>query len=297
MALHGDIEEYLRRTEILIEALPFIQEFRGSTFVIKYGGSAMEDDEVVERLLRDVVFLEAVGINPVLVHGGGKAITRRLAAGGVESRFVGGLRVTDAAAIRIVAEILDEVVNPRIVETIRRFGGRAEGYSGCDVFRSRRIGELADTDGAMVDIGFVGEVSGVHIREIRRDIRNEVVSVVSPLSLEDGTDEVLNVNADTAAAALAARLKATKMIYLSDVPGILRRPDDEGSLIPTVDRAAIRELIGGGVINGGMLPKVRSAVGVIEAGVGKVHFIDGRIPHGLLLEVFTQAGVGTEILA
>lgn len=285
-----------QRTAILIEALPYIQKFRGTTFVVKYGGSAMEDDRIVDRLLRDIVFLEAVGINPVLVHGGGKAITRKLADEGIPSRFVNGLRITDADSIRIVREILDDVVNPRIVETLRRFGGRAEGFTGTQVFQAQRLGPQPDEHGHAVDVGFVGEVVAVDATQIARDIEQEIVSVVSPLAVEVGTDAILNVNADTAASALAKQLRATKLVYLSDVPGLLRNPDAPDSLIPSVNRSEVARLERDGVIKGGMLPKVRSALDAIEAGVGKVHFIDGRIPHGLLLEVFTNNGVGTEVL-
>lgn len=292
---HPDIE-FTRRTETLIEALPYIQRFRGETFVIKYGGSAMEDEAVVDRLLRDIVFLEAVGINPVLVHGGGKAITRKLADAGIASRFVNGLRVTDGESIRIVREILDNVVNPRIVETINGFGGVAKGFSGTGVFRATRLPEQVEGGNPPVDIGYVGGICGVEIGGIRADIEREIVSVVSPLAVEPASGDILNVNADLAAAALAIELRASKMVYLSDVLGILRDPSDPGSLVPSASRADIDRMVAGGVLKGGMLPKVRSACDAISRGVGKVHFIDGRIPHALLLEVFTDAGVGTEIL-
>lgn len=284
------------RTEVLIEALPYIQKFRGSTFVIKYGGSAMEDEQVVERLLRDIVFLEAVGINPVLVHGGGKAITKKLAEGGVKSRFVNGLRVTDATAIGIVRDILDHVVNPHLVKTVREFGGRARGFSGTSVFRARRLDPQPDEKGILTDVGYVGEVVDADTSAIKQDILEEMVSIISPLAVEQGTGQILNVNADTAASALAVRLSATKLIYLSDVPGLMRDPEQPDTLIPSVNRQEIERLERDGVIKGGMLPKVRSALNAIDAGVGKVHFINGRIPHGLLLEVFTNDGIGTEVL-
>ncbi len=286
-----------QRTEILIEALPYIQKFRGATFVVKYGGSAMEDEHVVERLLRDIVFLEAVGINPVLVHGGGKAITKKLAEEGVKSRFVNGLRITDASTIGIVRDILDGEVNPRLVETIRKFGGRAKGYSGTTIFQATRLEPQPDDKGKPTEVGFVGDVVQADTSAIEKDIKSETVSVISPLAIEQGTGHILNVNADTAASALAKRLGAAKLIYLSDVPGLMRDPEQPDSLIPSVNRQAVERLERDGVIKGGMLPKVRSALEAIDAGVGKVHFINGRIPHGLLLEVFTNEGVGTEVLA
>lgn len=288
-------ENWQSRTEVLIEALPYIQKFRGHTFVIKYGGSAMEDEHVVERLLKDVVFLEAVGINPVVVHGGGKAITQKLHDAGLRSSFVNGLRVTDAQSIGLVQETLDGQVNPKIVQTLKSFGGHAKGFSGKDVFQAKKLPLQQEGNKPPVDIGFVGEVVSVQADAIRADIAEEIVSVVSPLAL-DADEQVLNVNADLAAGALAAELKATKMIYLSDVLGIMRDRNDPESLIPSVTREMIELLIKDEVIEGGMIPKVQSACAALEAGVEKVHFIDGRIPHALLLEVFTTAGIGTEIL-
>lgn len=282
------------RAAILIEALPYIQTFRGQTFVIKYGGSAMDDPHQVDRLLRDVVFLEAVGINPVLVHGGGKAITAKMKEAGLGARFVNGLRVTDAETIHLVQAALDGEINPHIVRTIQRFGGRAHGLSGREVFRAELLPPQPDEHGHLVDIGFVGEATSVELLATEKLILDEIVPVISPVGA--GPDEtVLNINADVAAAALAAGLKAHKLIFVSDVPGILRDPKDLNSLIPSVDTQEIEGLITGKVLGGGMLPKVRSAAKALERGVGKVHFICGEIPHALLLEVFTQKGIGTEI--
>jgi acetylglutamate kinase len=284
----------IEKAEALLEALPFIQKFRGQTFVIKYGGSAMEDDHLIERLLRDVVFLEAVGINPVLIHGGGKAITQRMREAGLSPRFVNGLRVTDEVAIRIVEEVLDEVIRPRIVETIKEFGGRAEGFSGRDVFKAKKL--PPQTDGKnMIDIGYVGEVTALDLAGVTNAVEGEVVPVISPIGqAQDGT--ILNVNADIAAGAMAGALKASKMIFVSDVLGVMRDVKDPSSLIPTVNRKEATSLIKDEIIEGGMIPKVLSAVASIGQGVGKVHLIDGRIPHALLLEVFTANGIGTEIV-
>jgi acetylglutamate kinase len=288
-------DKNLYRAETLIEALPYIQRFRGQTFVIKYGGSAMEDEHAVERLLRDVVFLEAVGINPVLVHGGGKAITHRLREAGISSKFINGLRITDAASIRVVEEILDHKVNPWLVQKIQGFGGKAEGLTGRRVFRSAKTAPQPDGKNPPMDVGFVGDVVSVDADAVRHAVEQEIVPVVSPLS-EDASGTILNLNADLAAGALAGELRANKMIYLSDVLGIMRDVNEPESLIPSVNREMICTLIEEGILAGGMLPKVESALDAIDRGVGKVHFIDGRIPHSLLLEIFTNAGVGTEIL-
>jgi len=282
------------KAEALLEALPFIQKFRGQTFVIKYGGSAMEDDHLIERLLRDVVFLEAVGINPVLVHGGGKAITQRMREAGKAPRFVNGLRVTDQLTIKIVEEVLDTVIRPRIVSTMHEFGGHAEGFSGRDVFKAKRLPPQIDGKN-LIDIGFVGEVTSLELSGVSEAIDREVVPVISPIAqAEDGT--ILNVNADVAAGAMAGALKASKMIYVSDVMGVMRDVKDVNSLIPTINRENVTELIDDEIIEGGMIPKVLSAVDALNEGVGKVHLIDGRIPHALLLEVFTARGIGTEIV-
>ena len=286
----------MARTEALIEALPFIQKYRGQLFVIKYGGSAMEDEHMVERLLGDVVFLEAVGINPVLIHGGGKAITTRMREAGLKPRFVNGLRVTCDQSIEIVQQVLDGVINPKIVETINQFGGRAAGISGKEVFRARRLPPQRDEKGEEVDLGFVGEVTDLMVEEVRRAVAEETVPVISPIG-RDPSGAILNVNADTAAGAIAVALQATKMIYLSDVLGIMRDPRQNDSLIPTLQIAGARRLMEEEIIEGGMIPKVESAVTAIERGVKKVHLIDGRIPHSLLLEIFTNSGVGTEIVA
>jgi acetylglutamate kinase len=282
------------KAEALLEALPFIQKFRGHTFVIKYGGSAMEDDHVIERLLRDVVFLEAVGINPVLVHGGGKAITQRMRESGNRPRFVNGLRITNESAIKIVQDVLENVIKPRIVETMQQFGGRAEGFSGRDVFKAKRLPLQFDGKN-MVDVGFVGEVTSLELSGVTEAIDREVVPVISPIAqTDDGL--ILNVNADAAAGAMAGALKAAKMIYVSDILGVMRDVKDPNSLIPTVSRENAARLIQDNIIEGGMIPKVRSAVEAINDGVGKVHLIDGRIPHALLLEIFTTGGIGTEIV-
>ncbi len=265
------------KTESLIDALPFIQKFRGHTFVIKYGGAAMEDDHLVERLLRDVVFLEAVGINPVVIHGGGKAISQRMREIGKVPRFINGLRVTDEETIAIVEEVLDNVILP-----------------GRDVFLAKRLPPVPDGN-QMVDVGFVGEVVSLELEQVREAIEREVVPVISPVARsEDGA--VLNVNADLAAGAMAGALRASKMIYVSDVLGVMRDVKNPSSLIPRLDRESSLGLMDEGIIEAGMIPKLQSALSALEHGVSKVHLVDGRIPHALLAEVFTAEGIGTEII-
>jgi acetylglutamate kinase len=285
----------IQRTEALIEALPYIQRFRGQLFVIKYGGSAMEDESIVERFLRDVVFLEAVGINPVLIHGGGKAITHRMREAGLKAQFVNGLRVTDAQSIGIVEDVLDHDINPTIVQMLNDFGGRAVGLHGKDVLIGKKLPLQTEGKATRVDLGFVGEVIDVRLEPIHEAVASETVPVISPLA-RDARGRVLNINADIAAGTLAGKLQAAKFIYLSDVPGIMRDPTNKESLIPSVTRAEIEQLREDGIITGGMIPKVASAMHALAEGVSKVHFIDGRTPHSLLLEIFTNAGVGTEIV-
>jgi acetylglutamate kinase len=283
------------RVELLIEALPFIQKFRGQLFVIKYGGAAMDDEHVVERFLRDVVFLEAVGINPVLIHGGGKAITARMREAGLKARFVNGLRVTDEQSIQIVEDVLDNDINPSIVTLLKGFGARAIGLHGKSILIGTKLPLQTDGKETNIDLGYVGEVVDVKLEPIRAAVAEETIPVISPLAC-DVEGQVYNINADIAAGTIAGRLKAEKFIYLSDVPGIMRDATNRDSLIPSVSRAEIEQLREDEIITGGMIPKVESAMHALSQGVKKVHFIDGRKPHSLLLEVFTNSGVGTEVV-
>ena len=279
----------------LIEALPYLQRFRGKTFLIKVGGSAMDDESLVSKLMRDLVFLEVAGINPIIVHGGGKAISAAMEKAGLEARFVGGLRVTTPEAVAIVEQTLTHTINPRLVTLVNEHGGRATGIPGTDVFHARRI-QGAGENGAPADIGRVGEVTSCHTEDLLYAVSSEIVPVISPLGREEGTGHTLNINADLAAAALARALKPAKLVYLSDVPGLLRDPAEPASLIPSVTRDEADALLADGTISGGMIPKINSALSALDAGVDKVHFIDGRIPHTLLLEIFTKSGTGTEIV-
>ncbi len=290
--LHND---QIRKADVLTEALPYMQSFRGQTFLIKVGGSAMEETALVDSLLRDIVFLEAVGINPVLVHGGGKAINKAMKDAGLEAKFIGGLRVTDAATIGIVEETLARVINPDLVQRIKTLGGKALGLPGTQVFLGKKMLGKDPATGQTADLGFVGEVIDCNTEIIDLAVAGEVVPVVSPVAKEAGTSHTLNVNADIAACALAKKLKASKLIFLSDVLGVMRDPKDNASLIPTLNEASIVQLKAEGIISGGMIPKVDSALDALHGGVKKVHMIDGRIPHSLVLEIFTDHGIGTEI--
>lgn len=289
-------QQQIEKAAVLVEALPYLQQFRGHTFLIKVGGSAMEDPELVKRLLRDVVFMEVAGINPVLVHGGGKAISAAMKAAGLDAEFVGGLRVTSDEAMELVERTLSREINPGLVKGIEEFGGRALGVAGNEAFIGERITEWSQEAGRELSLGRVGRVTGFELSKIRAAIATEIVPVVSPIASERGTLLSLNVNADLAASALAAELKVTKLIFLSDVLGLMKDPKDESTLIHTLSVGEVDGLIADGTISGGMIPKVRSSVDAIRAGVGKVHMIDGRIPHSLLLEIFTTAGIGTEIV-
>jgi acetylglutamate kinase len=285
------MQELISKAATLLEALPYIQRFRSQIFVVKYGGSFMDSDdpEVRHRVARDIVFLEAVGINPVVVHGGGKAITRALEAAGVKAAFVGGQRLTDAVTVEIVDRILSREINPEIVTAIEDFGGSARGFAGSDIFRCRK---LLRGD---VDLGFVGEVVDVDADTVRECIKLGVTPVISPTARGDD-GKIYNCNADIAAAKTAIAVKARRLVFMSDVPGLLRDPKDDSTLMRNLRVEEVPELKRAGVISTGMLPKVDSAIAAIQSGVEKVQFVDGRIPHSVLLEIFTDAGVGTEVV-
>jgi acetylglutamate kinase len=288
------IEAFTAKAATLIEALPYLQAFRGQTFLIKMGGSAMENPELVKKVMRDIVFLEVVGVNPVIVHGGGKAISAAMAEAGLKAEFIGGFRVTSPEAISIVEKTLSDTLNPALVEMLREFGGKAVGVPGTDVFIGERIKGIND-DGERVDIGRVGQVVGSQKEKMQEALNADIVPVISPLASELGTGKPLNVNADLAAAALAKDLRAAKLIYLSDVPGLMEDPSKPETLIPSINTERAAALMADGTISGGMIPKINSALDALNNGVDKVHFIDGRQAHSLLLEIFTNSGIGTEI--
>lgn len=288
-------EEEIQKADILIEALPYLQSYRDKTILIKFGGSAMDDDALVKSLMRDIVVMETMGLNPVIVHGGGKAISKAMQDAGLEARFVNGLRVTTDEAIDIVERTLSGSINPGLVQMMRDSGGKAVGIPGTNVFVGEKLMEK-DEEGKPVDIGRVGQVIGCQLERITEALSLQLTPVISPLARELGTHHALNVNADLAAAALARELKPVKLVYISDVPGLMPDPKDPSTIIQSINRKEAFELIEQGVISGGMIPKVKSAVDALNAGVRKVHFIDGRLPHTLLLEIFTPEGIGTEIV-
>lgn len=297
----SSMKEVIKKADVLIEALPYIQRFRGEIIVVKFGGSAMsegssgEDNSRAEGILADVTFMECVGMLPVIVHGGGKAISRSMKEHGIESRFLKGLRVTCEKTIRVVKKVIKGEVNPGIVAVLERMGAKARGVNGEDIFKVIRKTEVDSRTGKTLDWGFVGEPGEVDTAPIRALLDERIIPVITPLGM--GPDGKLhNINADTAAAAVAGALKAGKLVFLSDVPGLLKDADDPESLMPTLRAGEVEALIDEGVIDGGMLPKVRSGVEALHAGVRKIHMIDGRMPHSLLLEIFTDKGVGTEIV-
>ncbi|MCX6920274.1 MAG: acetylglutamate kinase [Verrucomicrobia bacterium] len=285
-----------QKAEVLLEALPYIHKFRGSTFVVKYGGSFMDDanPEGRDRVATDIAFLAAVGIQVVVVHGGGKAITRAMDKAGIKSEFRGGMRVTDAPTVKIVEETLNIEINGQICESLKARGANPLGMPGNHVNLCEKL-LGTDDEGKPVDIGFVGDIKFVKTKLIKKALADGFLPVVSPIAL-DADDQAYNTNADVAAAAIAHSLRARRLIFMSDVPGLLADAKDPASLITTLKVSEVDELKRKGVVAGGMITKVDSAVKALQEGVRRVHFIDGRVPHALLLEVFTDKGIGTEII-
>ncbi len=289
------IAEITAKAKVLLEALPYIQDFRGSTFVVKYGGSFMDDPnpEVRNRVAYDIAFLAAVGINVVVVHGGGKAITKAMQESGLKANFINGLRVTDEPTIQIVKKTLDEIVNRDVCAAVSLAQGKPKGLAGDSVLVCEKL--TVDDDGNEVDLGFVGDVTEVKAKLIKKEIADGFIPIISPVA--EGLDgKPYNINADTAAGRVASALRARRLVYMSDVPGLLSDPKDPSTLISTLKVAQVDELKKKGIIDKGMRPKVGSAVRALQEGVQRVHFIDGRLPHSLLLEIFTDKGIGTEIV-
>jgi acetylglutamate kinase len=290
-ALQGSIE----KAATLIEALPYIQNFRGKIVVVKYGGSTMVGDQEEDTVLKDIVFMASVGICPVIVHGGGPAINRRLEERGVETQRINGLRVTDKATMGVVEDVLFGEVNAGIVRDIEALGGKAAGISGKDAGVLNVRKHWANTTDGPVDIGFVGDVERVSTEPITDLIEDGMIPVVAPIGRgEDG--QSYNVNADTAAGEIAAALRAEKLVFLTDVTGIMRDPEESSTLISTLHVLDVDHLVEEAVISGGMIPKVEACVKAVKSGVRKTHVVDGRIPHSMLLEIFTREGIGTEIV-
>jgi acetylglutamate kinase len=292
------MQDLIAKAATLLEALPYVQKFAGATFVVKYGGSFMDspDPAVRNGVARDIVFLEAVEINPVVVHGGGKAITRAMEAAGLNAQFIQGMRVTDEATVDVVNRVLSAEINPEIVKTLESLGGKARGFCGADIFKCRKL-LLDDKEnpGRKIDVGYVGEVIEVNTDPLRQCIRRGITPVISPVALgEDG--KIYNCNADVAAAQAAIELQAKRLVFMSDVPGLMRDPKDPATLITHLQTDEVPGLKAAGIVDKGMIPKVDSAIAAIKSGVEKVSFVDGRVPHAVLLEIFTDEGVGTEVV-
>ena len=290
------MEKTIEKAALLMEALPYIQEFRDEIVVVKFGGSAMEKPEIIEAVLRDVVLMECIGMRPVIVHGGGKAISAKLETMGLEVKRTGGMRHTCEVTIDVVDDVLHNEVNSHLLELLAKHKAKAQRVSGKDILMAEKLFVKDPETGEDVDVGFVGNVSEVDAEYIHEIIEAGVIPVIAPLA-KDKKGHVYNINADIAAAKIAESIQARKLVYLSDVPGLLSDPKDESTLIHTIKVHEVEEYIADGTISGGMLPKILSAVEALKVGTKKVHMIDGRMQHSLLLEIFTDSGVGTEILA
>lgn len=294
------MQKYIDKAAVLIEALPYIQRFKNKVVIVKYGGSTMVSSGSAANVLQDVVLMECVGMHPVVVHGGGPAINQRLKERKIEPQFAQGLRVTDEATMEVVEEVLMEI-NQEIVAQIQQYGGKARGLSGKrdEILYCRKswVNHKDEVTGGMtkLDIGYVGEVIDVNEMPMRDLLAKDIVPVIAPIGLGED-NHAYNLNADTAAGEIAGSLRAEKLVYLTDVAGILRDKKDPESLLSTLHINDVERLIEDNVIVGGMIPKVRSGLKAVRSGVSKTHIIDGRLAHSMLLEIFTDKGVGTEIV-
>ena len=281
---------YLEKAEVLVESLPYIQRFNRKIMVVKYGGSAMIDEKLKKEVIEDVVLLKLIGFKPIIVHGGGKEISRWVDKVGMDTKFVNGLRVTDEETMEL-AEMVLAKVNKELVAKVQTMGIKAAGISGKDgglltVKKKYSEGE---------DIGFVGDITNVDIKILEDLLEKDFLPIVFPIGMDDNGVSY-NINADEAASAIATALKAEKLAYLSDVEGVRMDPDDPESVISELYPSEAEELIRKGIISGGMLPKIENCIDAINKGVSRVHIMDGRVPHGLLLEIFTNKGIGTAII-
>jgi len=282
------MEEAIRKADVLIEALPYIKKFHKKIIVIKYGGSILGDEKIRQGVLEDIVFLNFMGLRPVLVHGGGPNISDRMRASGIKTEFVDGMRVTDEETLSLVAEELANL-NSLIVRELEELGVKASGLNG----KEKKMIQVQKKK-AKVDLGLVGDITAIDTALISEALKADRIPVVMPMGV--GPDKKsYNINADEAAAAIASALKAEKLVLLTNVKGIMRNPEDPGSFLSTLTESEVASLITDGVIHQGMVPKVNACIKALDKGVKKTHVIDARIPHGLLLEIFTNEGIGTEI--
>ena len=287
-ALNGKMQEYIKKASILVEALPYIKEFSGITVVIKYGGSVLLDENIKQTIIKDIALMKFVGMNPVVVHGGGPEINKMLERVGIKSGFHNGLRITDAQTMEIVEMVLAGKAGKAIAGDITMQGIPAISLSGKDAGLLKA--EKITPDG--VDIGFVGNVTQVNVPLIETLIEKGYVPVIASVGV-DSFGQTYNINADYAAVAVAGALKAGKLVFLTDVPGILKDPNDKNSLIPRIGAMEVKDMIEKGIITGGMIPKAECCMAGVEAGVLQVHILDGRVEHALILEIFTKDGIGT----
>ncbi|MCD6385801.1 acetylglutamate kinase [Candidatus Sumerlaeota bacterium] len=289
------MDKMIERASVLIEALPYMREFHGTTIVIKYGGAAMVREELKKCVIEDIVLLGYVGIRPVIVHGGGSEISELMKRLGIEPKFVAGQRITDKDTLEVVEMVLTGRINGEIVNLINQTGGKAVGLSGKDggLIKAEKIECGAEVD---ADLGFVGKVKSLNVSVLEILDNAGYIPVISPIGV-DCQGQTLNINADFVAAHIASELKAEKLIILTDVSGVLERPDDETTLISTIKTSEIPELIEKKVLAGGMIPKLKACMEAVKGNTKKAHIIDGRIPHSLLLELFTDKGIGTQIVS
>ncbi len=288
--MNKDMQKFLDKAEVLIEALPYIQRFNRRIIVVKYGGSAMVDEELKSQVIQDVTLLKLVGFKPIIVHGGGKEISKWVGRVGMEPEFVNGLRVTDEATMELVEMVLGRV-NKSLVQLVESLGVRAIGISGKD-------GKLLSVNKKYSggdDIGFVGEIKDVNATVLYDLLEKDFLPIVCPTGLDDNYN-TYNINADDAACAIARAMRAEKLAFLTDIEGVYKNPEDPKTLISELSVTEAHELMRDGYIGGGMLPKLHNCIDAIEHGVSRVHILDGRIPHCLLLEIFTNKGIGTAII-
>ena len=288
--MNKDIQQYLDKAEVLIEALPYIQRFNRKIIVVKYGGSAMVDEELKARVIQDVTLLKLVGFKPIIVHGGGKEISRWVGKVGMKPEFKNGLRVTDEATMELAEMVLGKV-NKSLVQLVESLGVRAIGISGKD----GRLLSVKKKYANGEDIGFVGDVTNVNADILYDLLEKDFLPIICPVGLDDDNN-TYNINADDAACAIAKAMKAEKLAFLTDIEGVYKDPQDPSTLISELTVSEAHKLVGDGYIGGGMLPKINNCIEAIESGVSRVHILDGRIPHCLLLEIFTNKGIGTAIL-
>ncbi len=294
--ISGDMQNMVNRAAVLTEALPYIKKMRGQTMVIKYGGNAMVNEDLKQTVMDDVMLLKLVGINPVIVHGGGPDINNMLNTVGKESRFVGGLRYTDEETMQYVQEVLIGKTNKEIVSLLCGKGAKAIGISGIDgnLIEAERL--TKNEQGEDIDIGYVGKIKKINTKVISMLANDEYIPVIAPIGV--GSDgQSYNINADTVAAEVAIALGASKLIMLTDVGGVLDKTEDGSDrIIPVLDETDVKNAIASGIISGGMIPKIEGCLDTVRRGVPRTHIIDGRIPHSIILEIFTKNGIGTMII-